>query len=308
MELDQISNILGNNDTKINKYIGNKLKSIYPDINPNKIDQDLLENIIQNIISEDYKNIDKIKNEMILNISNESTNLNIPTDLNIPSNLNIPTDPNESNINKISNNTNNYFNKTNINIQQNKFDLEIIKQNILMANEIIPEMSIPSDLIYLKGKLNGINTRIMIDTGASVCVVFKSVIDKCKLNYLIDTSTSVMIQGAHGMKPTLGTIWFVEIELEIIKDKFVAIPISLDVIDDSETIKANKIIGEHYDKIKKIMDPNDNMDNNFTNLCENKSHGFDIILGMTFLKSYRANIDFSTMSITLNSNIKIKFN
>ena len=181
-----------------------------------------------------------------------------------------------------------------------------------MADEIIPEMSISSNLIYLKGKLNGINAIIMIDTGATSCVIFKSVVDKCGLNYLIDTSTSVMIQGAHGIKPTLGTIWFVEIELEINQDKYINIPIRVEVIDDSETITANKIIYEHDDKITKIIDINYNDMNNFkksdSNHIQTCTHEFEIILGMTFLKSYRANIDFSTMTITLNKNIKIKFN
>jgi hypothetical protein len=313
MDIDKISNVLGYNDSKINKYIIGKINSLYPDIDSNNIDNDLLENIIQNIIIEYYNNINIIKNEMVTNIIN---------------------------ISKINNDDNNLKN-TNIDLQKNKFDLEIIKQNILMADEIIPEMSIPSNLIYLKGKLNRINTRIMIDTGASSCVIFKSVVDKCGLNYLVDTSTSVMVQGAHGMKPSLGTIWFVEIELEINQDKFVNIPISVEVIDDISTINANNIIKEHSDKITKIININDNNINTNTNQTntnqtntnqtntnqtntheantheantheanthEANTHGFEIILGMTFLKSYRANIDFSTMTITLNKNIKIKFN
>ena len=195
---------------------------------------------------------------------------------------------------------------------------------MLMADEFIPEMTIPTNLIYLKGRLNGINTRIMIDTGASSCVIFKSIVDKCGLGYLVDSSTSVMVQGAHGMKPTLGTIWFAEIEIEIDTDKWVSIPISVEVIDDSETIKTKQIIKEHYEKINEIigvnnLESNNVSDNNKDNKKDIKqqtkfdkssdqSHGFEIILGMTFLKSYRANIDFSSMSITLNKNIKIKFN
>jgi hypothetical protein len=174
-----------------------------------------------------------------------------------------------------------------------------------MGDEIIPEFSIPSDLIYLGGRIGPINLKIMVDTGATSCVMFKSVVEKCGLDYLIDTSTSVMVQGAHGMKPTLGTISFLEIDLEITKDQWVSVPISVVVIDDSETIKANKIISEHNDKINKIIGIKDDNNNNLTNKIP---HGFELILGMVFLKSYRANIDFSTMIITLNKNIKIKFN
>ena len=281
MEIDTITNILGYNDTKINNYITSKLKCLYPDMDFVNIENDLLENIIINVINEDNTNIDKIKKNMMTNIINISDNCD----------------------DELKKKTNEY---------ENEFNMEIIKQNILMADEIIPEMSISSNLIYLKGKLNGINAIIMIDTGATSCVIFKSVVDKCGLNYLIDTSTSVMIQGAHGIKPTLGTIWFVEIELEINQDKYINIPIRVEVIDDSETITANKIIYEHDDKITKIIDINYNDMNNFkksdSNHIQTCTHEFEIILGMTFLKSYRANIDFSTMTITLNKNIKIKFN
>ncbi len=266
----------------IKNYIDNKLKVLYPDIDINLIDNELLDNIIFNIINEDKQKITNIKNNMVENINNLTSNQNI--------------------VKEIENKK-----ETNPTYNLNK---EILQQNILMADEIIPEMSIPSNLIYLKGKLNGYKTKIMIDTGASSCVVFKSVVDKCGLEYLIDKSTSVMVQGAHGMKPTLGTIWFVEIELEIEKDKFVSIPISVEVIDDQETIKANEIIKEHNDKINELMGIG--IGNSNSNTSKNKdnetSHNFEIILGMTFLKSYRANIDFSSMTITLNKNIKIKYN
>jgi len=45
----------------------------------------------------------------------------------------------------------------------------------------------------------------------------------------------------------------------------------------------------------------DDMEKSITN---NK---LELIMGINFLKSYRANIDFSTMTMTLNNNIKIKF-
>ena len=132
MDIEKISDILGYNDLKMNNYLNDKLKCLYPDIDLNNIDNDLLENIIQNIVTNDYKNIDKIKNEMFTNIQN------------------------------ISNVSNNIDKKINTNNYKNEFDMEIIKQNILMADEIIPEMSISSNLIYLKGKLNGIDTKIMM--------------------------------------------------------------------------------------------------------------------------------------------------
>ena len=182
----------------------------------------------------------------------------------------------------------------NTNIEK-KFNIDLINQNILMADKIIPEMSISSNLIYIGGKINGINVKIMIDTGATSCVIFKSVVNKCGLNYLIDKSMSVMAQGTHEMKPTLGTIWFLEIDLEIDKNHnhWISVPIGVEVFDDSKTIISNEIVSESNNKIEDIF---------------NINHDFELILGMTFLKLYRANIDFSSMTLTLNKNIKIKFN
>lgn len=267
---DTIYDLLGN-DNNVNEYIDTKLKKIYPDIISTDIDKDLLENIILNLIDEDCKNNNNNKNNItskIVELSNNNNNTNI------------------------NNNTDKIY---------NNFNEDIIKENILMADEIIPEMSISSNLIHLKGKLNGIDIKIMVDTGASSCVIFKSTLEKCGLEYLIDTNTSVMVQGAHGIKPSLGTIWYIEVELEICKENMINVPITVEVIDDTESINANKIIQENYDKIKKNICKDDDITTN------KNTHSFEIILGMSFLKSYRANIDFSTMTITLNKNIKIKF-
>ena len=265
MFTDNMQDILSNN------YIKNKLNTLYPEIDINNIDTDLLNDMISNIINEDYKHINKLKNEM------------------------------ESNINNISENQN--YNKNN-----SKFKTSLVEQNIMLANEIIPEMSIQSNLIYLTGKINGFDTKILVDTGASSCIIFKSTVDKCNLSHLIDTSTTVMVQGAHGMKPTLGTIWFMDLDLKISNssnsdEHWVSIPISTEVIDDSEIIKTKKIMNEYENKITNIL----GVSNKNTNKDTDISHGFELILGMTFLKSYRVNIDFSSMTIKLNNSIDIKF-
>lgn len=196
------------------------------------------------------------------------------------------------------NNSNSVIKDNNIkekfNLLYHNVDTNIIKQNILMANEIIPEMLIPSNLIYLKGKLNGNPLKIMVDTGASSNVIFKSVIDKCDINYLVDDSTSFLIQSAHEIKPTVGTLWYLELEFELEKNKSISVPITATIIDDIGNIQT-----------KSIEKQNNNLINSEFNNCE--SHEFDIILGMSFLKSYKANIDFNSMTITLNNNIIIKF-
>ena len=159
---------------------------------------------------------------------------------------------------------------------------EYIKENKSIANKLIPEMSVNTsltNLIYLKGKLNKINLKIMIDSGSSSCVIFKSIVNKCNLNYLIDTSISSIVQYANDMNQTLGKIWCVELELDIDNNKSIYVPISIDVIND-----------------------NNNKSQTYIDINE-----FDIILGINFLKLYKANIDFDTNILTLDKNIKIKF-
>jgi hypothetical protein len=183
------------------------------------------------------------------------------------------------------------------NQQVNKIN-DIIKENILMADELIPEMSVPSNLIYLEGKISNTPINIMIDTGASSCFTYKSIIEKCGLEYLIDSSSRIMVQGAHGIKATLGCIWFLEIELDISngKKEYVSIPITIDIIDDSE------INQSHKNNLS-----NEELINNKSNNLETNKNKLELILGINFLKSYRANIDISTMTLTLNKTIKIKF-
>ena len=252
------------NDVLLDDDIIHKFKEIYPDIDINMIDSNLLEDMVFNVI-DNANNTDKIKNTLFNDINNIGKN-NI-------NNLNV---------------TNNF--------KLNTHNPLIIKQNYELANEFIPEMLFSTDLIKFNGKINGSNVKIMLDTGASSCVIFKSVIEKNDLLYLIDTNSSTIVQGAHSMKSTVGTIWYLEIELEIKDGLYISVPIIADVIDDSDNIEANKII-KNYSK------NNSKSDNNLVESDNN----FGIILGMTFLKSYKVNIDFSSMIVTLNGNIKIKF-
>lgn len=168
----------------------------------------------------------------------------------------------------------------------NKSD-EIIDKNLLMAHDLIPEMLIPYNLINLEGKINNVPIKIMIDTGASACFAYKSIIEKCNLEYLIDKSSCILAQGAHGINNSIGTIWFLDIELNISNDmhNFASIPITVNILDDTEIIKHNN-----------------------KNIKHDNKNNIELVLGMNFLKSYKVNIDFSSRTLTLNNSIKIIFN
>lgn len=199
---------------------------------------------------------------------------------------------------------------------------DIVKENFEMAEALIPEMAFTQSLIQLNGKINNVPVVFMVDTGASMCVTHEYVIEKCCLHHLVDNKQITYVTGAHSTEPTLGKIWCVEIELEIKLDddsvSFVSIPVSIDVSHDivghssieSEKLKNMKNammnILDNHPRAKEESESKSNTDVDSDKHKHNHiTH--DVILGQTFLRSYGANIDFSTRTITLNGDIKLKF-
>ena len=282
--MSSYTNMNNNFNTNLlsDQYFMQRFQEIYPDINQDALEPELFEDMIKNIAREEYNKLLNVEKQTEQTEQTEQTVQTKQTE-----------QPNE----------------------------EIVNENYDMANEIIPEMFVASNLIYLKGKINNTFINIMVDTGASCCFTYKSVIERCGIDYLIDKSATKMIQGVHGTKQSLGMIWFLDIELcidlsntEIDKLNYVSIPIMVDVNDDTEQVQANNLIKDKVKKIKEIVKTNDNVLEleKVNQICKNidKSmfdNKLELILGINFLKSYKANIDFSTMTMTLNDNIKIKF-
>jgi hypothetical protein len=171
------------------------------------------------------------------------------------------------------NNPNNPNNSNNSNNEQEN----MINKNMELAEKYIPEMLLPQQLIYLNGKINNIQIKILVDTGATINCIFKSKIIEAGLDNIVDKYSKSNIQGINSNNEmTYGKLWYTEIELE------------------SKSQNNDKI----YEIIRlnlQIMDENEN------------SKKFDVILGLNFMKSYKANIDFSTNTITFNNTIKINF-
>ena len=151
-----------------------------------------------------------------------------------------------------------------------------IQKTFDFAHEHIPEMLFPTKLITLNGKIKDIPIKILIDTGANNNCMYKTKIIQAGLENIIDKNAKTIVTGIQSNKETCGKIWYTDIELEIItaeKNKsYAMLGLNLTVIDD-----------------------------------ENKETPFDLILGLNFMKSYKMNIDFLTNTITLNGNIKLKF-
>mgnify|MGYP001124634510 CR=1 FL=1 len=142
---------------------------------------------------------------------------------------------------------------------------------------------------------------------------------------IIDKSSKKMIQGVHGIKSSLGMIWFLDIELctdltnkdnehDTDKSNYVSIPITVNVNDDTEETPAYNLVKEKVKKNKEIVGTNDKVFEleKLNQICEDMEksitdYKLELILGINFLKSYMPNIDFGSMTITLNNDIKIKF-
>ena len=154
---------------------------------------------------------------------------------------------------------------------------ENLNKNYEMGYNNINEMLSSSNLIYLHGEMDNKNINIIIDSGASDCIIYKSVLEKCGLINLIDNNINLLVKGSNGINTTLGKIWYLEIKLQLENDEWIIVPICVDVIDDI------------------INHDNHELNNNF-----------ELILGMTFLKYYKTKIDFLSMSIILNNNYRIK--
>ena len=156
----------------------------------------------------------------------------------------------------------------------------IINENYEMAIMNIPEMLPPNNMIHIYGKINKVPLKILVDTGASMNYIFKSKIIKAGLDNLVDKEKAMDIYGIHGNKKSYGDIWYTEIEMEINKN------------DNN-----NPLIGLNFC----VLDDENTDINEDTN-------SFDAIFGLSFMKSYKTNIDFGTNTITLNNSVKINFN
>ena len=104
--------------------------------------------------------------------------------------------------------------------------------------------------------MGGYPVNVMIDTGAAMCVTYKSIIKKAGIEYLLDKKSQIKILGAHGIKPSIGKIWLADLELDISNgaEQYVSIPINIDVNDDEEIIREkNKMNQELKNKLDEII-------------------------------------------------------
>jgi hypothetical protein len=164
-------------------------------------------------------------------------------------------------------------------LKKNNSQNNTIENTYDLAASNIPEMLIPIKLIYLSGKINKIPIKILFDTGATTNYIFKSKILEAGFENIIDKNNIIDMYGINSKNKTFGTIWYTEIELDILSPN---------------NDKTTTMLGLNFSVV---------CDDNNKN-----SNSFDAIFGLTFMKFYKTNIDFATQTITLNNKFKLGFN
>ncbi len=191
-------------------------------------------------------------------------------------------------------------------------NLSLLEKNYLKATELIPEMLVSSKLIILQGKINGTNVRILYDTGASYCIMYKYLSDKLKLHSIINRTINKRIKRIDHDISTFGFISYIEIEIKTENDKYICCPISFNIIDDSyeyQTEDDNQCYQEEL-LYEGILEITQELEEKYNKIYEKrkKQRSFDIILGLNFMQAYKSKIDFSKNLIVLNDEYNIKFN
>lgn len=96
-------------------------------------------------------------------------------------------------------------------IEANKRE-EVIHDNYLKAYTEIPHTFISSKMIHMTVKINNVDVKFLVDTGAQISILPLSVASACNLNHLIDEQYSGELKGV-GTDKIMGRIHYVEIQL-----------------------------------------------------------------------------------------------
>jgi hypothetical protein len=80
-----------------------------------------------------------------------------------------------------------------------------ISQNFQKAHELIPESFIPTNMLFFKCSVNGVETIALFDTGAAISTISPELVKRCKLDHLVDTRNKTTLFGV-GEQRTIGKI------------------------------------------------------------------------------------------------------
>ena len=95
------------------------------------------------------------------------------------------------------------------------------------AMEHMPEAYIPVTMLYIRMKINGIECKAFVDSGAQVSILSEATAKRCNLMRLVDKRFQATVHGVGGIKKMLGRIHACQVQIE---DHF--FPCNFDVLSD----------------------------------------------------------------------------
>jgi DNA damage-inducible protein 1 len=93
-------------------------------------------------------------------------------------------------------------------IQQNR-----LNQLQTETYENYPELFVPTEMLFIKGKINNLATEIFIDTGAQTTVISKEFAEKANILKNVDQRYKTLIMGV-GNQTSFGRIWQIYVEIQ----------------------------------------------------------------------------------------------
>jgi DNA damage-inducible protein 1 len=133
-----------------------------------------------------------------------------------------PQTPNQS---LRQNNVSNSFDSSFTNYGNTSFDpdtqkkiedqIQMQRWNQLQAEtyENYPELFIPTEMLFIKGKINNKETEIFIDTGAQTTVISRDFAERSNILKNVDSRYKTLILGV-GNQMSLGRIWQIYVEIQ----------------------------------------------------------------------------------------------
>ncbi|MCP9262954.1 Protein DDI1-like protein 2 [Dirofilaria immitis] len=82
------------------------------------------------------------------------------------------------------------------------------------AMEHMPEAYIPVSMLFIKMKINGVEVKAFVDSGAQVSILSDSIAQRCNLMRLVDKRFQARVHGVGGAQQLLGKIHACQVQIE----------------------------------------------------------------------------------------------
>ncbi|VDK62982.1 unnamed protein product [Onchocerca ochengi] len=82
------------------------------------------------------------------------------------------------------------------------------------AMEHMPEAYIPVTMLFIKMKINGVEVKAFVDSGAQVSILSDSIAQRCNLMHLVDKRFQATVHGVGGAQQLLGKIHACQVQIE----------------------------------------------------------------------------------------------